>query len=67
MTVESKEPYFWSTIQVGNQKKGDYCIPAFASGIETEKNFTKIKHEVEQVICSYSKRKISFVQTKQHI
>jgi hypothetical protein len=64
MSVESKQPYFWSTIQVGNQKKGDYSIPTFASGIETETHFAKITNEVESIICTYFKRKISFVKLK---
>jgi type IV secretory pathway TraG/TraD family ATPase VirD4 len=64
MTVESKQPYFRSSIKVDSEKAGDFSIPPFASGVEAERNFAKIKHEVERFICSYSKRKISFVQTK---
>jgi type IV secretory pathway TraG/TraD family ATPase VirD4 len=67
MTVESKEPYFWSKIKLAMQKEGDYTIPPFATGIDVERNFSKIKEEVESIISSYEKRKMTFKQNKKII
>jgi hypothetical protein len=67
MTVEGAVPYFWSKISIGKQKGGDYMIPPFASGIDIERNFHKIKYEVESIINSYEKRKMNILKTKQSI
>jgi type IV secretory pathway TraG/TraD family ATPase VirD4 len=67
MTVESKEPYFWSKIKIEPKARGDYKIPAFASGVEMDRNFTQIKLEVSKIINGYEKRKISFEQNKRHL
>jgi type IV secretory pathway TraG/TraD family ATPase VirD4 len=67
MSVESTSPYFWNKIKIDKKKEGDYRIPPFAKGIEIERNFMQIKHQIREVINGYEQRKMPFVKTKQSI
>lgn len=64
MSVESKEPYFWSKILVEHiplrgYKETDFAIPSFARGIDVQENFCRIKTEVEAIISGYEKKAIN--------
>jgi hypothetical protein len=65
MSVESKEPYFWSQIKVAKSICENFSIPPFADGIRVHENFMQIKADVEKIICQYDKKEVKSPKTKQ--
>jgi hypothetical protein len=55
VTVESHQSYFCSKIRMPHLPQGDYRIPAFASGIDVQGNFKRIKNVVTHLIQQYPK------------
>ena len=52
-TVEGKEPCFWSRIQITKEYMQAPAIQPFASNVQVEQNFIKIRAEAEQIVTAY--------------